>query len=521
MTSRFDTIIIGSGVSGMTAGIILAKEGEKVLVVEQNALAGGLTQTFKRGGLIFTTGVHRLGALNPGQPLWYYFNYLGLMDSLELCPLSSDGFESYYFPDRCFKVPLGHGSYRAKLISEFPGQAVGIRRYFHDMEELVNGIELYHPGKSGSLDYSSRYTLSMDDYFNMFNISGKLKDILSANNPLLGMSSAECPVLTHFLISDCYLNSSFRIDETATPFAGALVACLESEGGEIRVKSRVEKILVEDQVARGVTLRSGETLTAVRVIHSAHPALVPALCPPGAFRPVYNKRLAAAKNTPGVFGMALKWKENHCPVIDNDAYLYDSWDVNAHYEPQALGDEKNPGMIFLSALPKASPGEKNIAVTALANLSQAELQKFANEYQTPGKRDYNRTKNDLARGFLDRIEQTFPGTLGAVEVLDTYSPFTFERYTLTPGGTAYGIKKSAQSFLQSMFSPVTRVKGLFLTGQSVGFCGIHGAISTSFNLCRNFYPGSYLMDKVRLVEKVRLADKTSPMDKIRNYNEEG
>lgn len=509
MNSRFDSIIIGSGISGMTAGIILAREGEKVLVVEQNALPGGLTQTFKRQGLVFPTGVHRLGSLNPGQSLWYYFNYLGLMDFLELTSLGKDGFESYYFPDRCFKVPQDHGAYRAKLTSEFPGQADGIRRYFHDMTELVNGIELYHPGKSTSPDRSSNFTLSLDDYFKALNIRGELKSILSANNPLYGMPSSECPVLTHFLVSDCYLNSSFRINETATPFARSLAACLESEGGEIRVRSRVEKILVKDRIAQGVMLSSGEILETDRVIHSGHPAMVPGLCPPESFRPVYRKRLLAAKNTPGVFGMALKWKEDHCPVINNDAYLYDSWDVNAHYDLGKKGEEKGPGMIFLSSLPKGSPGARDVAVTALTHLSSEGLEKLGTEYQIPEKREYNRTKNSLAQGIIDRIEQTFPGTRGVVEIVDTCSPFTFERYTLTPGGTAYGIKKSAQAFLQGMFSPATRVKGLFLTGQSVGFCGIHGAVSASFNLCRNFYPGSYLMDKVRRVDKISNYSKES------------
>jgi len=98
---------------------------------------------------------------------------------------------------------------------------------------------------------------------------------------------------------------------------------------------------------------------------------------------------------------------------------------------------------------------------------------------------------------MNRIDQTFPGAWESAQIVDTYSPFTFERYTLTPDGTAYGIKKTAQAFLQGMFSPATRVKGLFLTGQSIGFSGVHGAISTSFNLCRHFYPDSYLMDKIR------------------------
>ncbi len=47
-TDKFDTIIIGSGVSGMAAGITLAKEGEQVLVLEQHQYPGGLTQTYER-----------------------------------------------------------------------------------------------------------------------------------------------------------------------------------------------------------------------------------------------------------------------------------------------------------------------------------------------------------------------------------------------------------------------------------------------------------------------------------------
>jgi hypothetical protein len=47
-----------------------------------------------------------------------------------------------------------------------------------------------------------------------------------------------------------------------------------------------------------------------------------------------------------------------------------------------------------------------------------------------------------------------------------------------------------------MFSPATRVKNLFLTGQSIGFSGIHGSIVASVNLCNGLYGKSYLTDKI-------------------------
>lgn len=53
-----DVIVIGSGISGLTAAAALAKRGRRVLVLEQHMAAGGLTQTFRRRDWVFATGVH-------------------------------------------------------------------------------------------------------------------------------------------------------------------------------------------------------------------------------------------------------------------------------------------------------------------------------------------------------------------------------------------------------------------------------------------------------------------------------
>ncbi len=503
-TDKFDTIIIGSGVSGMTAGITLAKEGEQVLVLEQHQYPGGLTQTYKRKGLTFPTGVHRLGSLNPGQPLWYYFNYLGLMDHLDLVPLSQDCFEAFHFPGMKFQMPQGHDACVAKLVGQFPDQEKPIAQYFKDIKILVDSVELYHPGKGKKTDFPIEPTTSLDDYFSKLGIKGKLKQILSANGPLYGLPSSDTPILTHFLVSDSYLNSSYRINETKTPLARALVRSLELWGGQIRTKSRVHEILVKDQIVQGVRLDTGQALRAGKIIYSGHPSLLPDLCPPKVFRPVYQKRLLNAQNTPGIFGVGIQWEKKDCPVANNDAYIYDTWDVNAHYNQNTQLKTIKPGMIFLSALPGKEPmnnnqtnGNESLAVTALIGISGQDTRRLGQSYAVPGKKEYRETKAMLTEKTMEQIYRRFPQAKTQAKVIDTYSPSTFERYTLTRDGSAYGIKKTARDFLQGMFSPATRVKNLFLTGQSIGFNGIHGSISTSINLCRGFYNGTYLMDKIR------------------------
>lgn len=69
MTRRFDAIVAGSGISGLTAAAALAKRGRRVLVLERHTQLGGLTQTFVRGPYRFAVGVHYIGGVGdaPGE----------------------------------------------------------------------------------------------------------------------------------------------------------------------------------------------------------------------------------------------------------------------------------------------------------------------------------------------------------------------------------------------------------------------------------------------------------------------
>ena len=56
----YDYIIVGAGLGGLSAGINLAKNNKKVLIIEKNSLPGGLVTTFKRGRFEFDTFLYEL-----------------------------------------------------------------------------------------------------------------------------------------------------------------------------------------------------------------------------------------------------------------------------------------------------------------------------------------------------------------------------------------------------------------------------------------------------------------------------
>ena len=65
---NYDAIVIGAGLGGLTAGAQLAKEGKKVLLIEQHSIPGGCATTFKRKDLKIEVGLHMIDGLDDGDP---------------------------------------------------------------------------------------------------------------------------------------------------------------------------------------------------------------------------------------------------------------------------------------------------------------------------------------------------------------------------------------------------------------------------------------------------------------------
>jgi all-trans-retinol 13,14-reductase len=117
---RYDVIVIGSGVGGLMAAKLLARETRKrVLVLERHYTAGGFTHTFHRPGFEWDVGVHYIGdVLDPRAEVRRLFDYL--TDGAVQWESLGAVYDRLIFPDRIVDLRAGRDEFRASLLEHFP-----------------------------------------------------------------------------------------------------------------------------------------------------------------------------------------------------------------------------------------------------------------------------------------------------------------------------------------------------------------------------------------------------------------
>src|SRR5512133_1212409 len=79
---KYDVIIIGAGLGGLTAGAKLAKEGKKVLLIEQHSQPGGCATTFQRGDYTLEVGLHEMDGPSGRDIKMRIFNDLDIFNNI-------------------------------------------------------------------------------------------------------------------------------------------------------------------------------------------------------------------------------------------------------------------------------------------------------------------------------------------------------------------------------------------------------------------------------------------------------
>lgn len=494
-----DTVVIGSGMGGLTAAVALAQAGQSVLVLEQHYAPGGWTHSFALEGYRFSPGVHYLGQLHEGGHIRRTFEGLGLGEFLSFFEINPDGYDHVRAGGLSFDFCSGHDALVERLCARFPEDQRGIRDFIHlsktirdELTELANNRGFFN---TLTLPYRTRH-MGRYGFYSLKRIledriqNPDLRGLLSVQCGDHGLAPSKAPFAMHATVALHYLEGAWYPKGGGSALPKAFTRALTRAGGKIQLEARVEKILLEGRRAIGVKLADGTEIRAKHVVSNADPAITygrligePHL--PGGLKKKLQKTRWSTTAVSLFFAVeadvrALGFDSGNywlCPGLDADAAY------TAMAKPDVLEHDELPG-VFVSITSLKDPASFNGRQHTCEAFTFVPFEIFEKYAASPtGARgeEYEALKRKIAAKMLSSIEKRMPGLTKKVVFQDVGSPLTNVHYVEATRGNIYGTEKRLDQMGPFGFAQKSPFAGLTLCGASTMGHGVPGAALSGLN----------------------------------------
>ena len=428
---NYDIIIIGGGLGGLTAGAKLAKEGKKVLLLEQHDRPGGCATTFLRKDFIMEVGLHEMDGLHPGDMKTRIFRDLGVSERVEFLEVP----EFYRFKNERHDIVVPHNPEKAAsvLLENFPSEGEGIKTYF---EHLLNARKIIS-SSDPALDRS------VGEWLDEITGDDDLKLVLLGN---LGYFHDDPYTLSYYYYitaqGSYYGGRANFIKGGSQELSNALSDIITENGGTVRLKKQVKSLIFREDRLFGVeyqdkgTVKTMESDEAAEVIvNSSLPEFARNIMPPGRSDALLEK-IRSLETGASLLTVYYGFRKPLSAI------------GNRHYSTFIFDDPvRKPGDIVLNNRDDFSrrsftfvdysqvdsglaPEGKSVAAACCID--------YLNDWEGLTRSQYMDKKSEVAEVITGRLEKLIPGFSDAVEYVEVATAMTVKKYTLNTGGAVYG-----------------------------------------------------------------------------------
>lgn len=493
---NYDTVIIGSGAGGLASALCLAREGQKVLVLEQHYLPGGWCHSFTKHGSRFSPGVHYIGLLAEGESSNNLYRGLGIANDLVFFKMNPKGYEHCWIGDERFNIPAGTDNFRDALITRFPKEKRGITRYLKTVEDVSRELQLI-PKMNGFLDkvtipwrtrHLGKYGLfSLKRVIHWHVKDPLLQIILNTQCGDHGLPPAKASFPLHSAVMEHYLSGAYYPMNGGSSIVEAMVKSIESYGGEVRLKQSVKKILIDDtnesKSAVGVTLSTGEKIYASRVISNADPKKTyHELVGREYLSETLNSKLDASRYscTSLILFVTVDMDVKSAGIDSGNIWLMPNRDMDDVYD-EMMSEDISKGKafsgIFVSCTTLKDPvsfdgKHHTFEVLTFINYDAFKAYEHEDKKRSPA---YLAFKEKLIQKMVNSFEKVIPGVSEHIVHKDLGTPITNEHYINATRGSVYGTEKTLNQIGPNAFRAQSEIENLYLCGASILAHGVTGA----------------------------------------------
>jgi all-trans-retinol 13,14-reductase len=456
---EFDVVVVGGGLGGLAAGALLAKKGLKVHLIEQHDKVGGFASNYKRKNYRMEVAIHVLDGDHEFNMRNEIFDALDVRQNVEFVKLPE--FYTCHFDGHKISVPDSIEGAREHLSSLFPKERENLKTFFQmmwDVNKSMYSSTMRKPGVPPSNplfqvlypELQKLWQVSIGSYIDRLFQDNLLKVVLLANSTFYHDKPHEMNLMQYMASQASYfLGGVYYVKGGSQVYTNYLAKIITDNGGTVSLNHRVEKITIENKKIKEVFYRKTRGDEKVLLKSSTAKHFVMNAPMPHVYEMIdghpneeYVDQIKSFKYATSAttlfFGLKQPLKK-----FGNTSHLNIFVDARMNMMDESTF-QQSVGIIDYDVVDTGlcKPGVYSCDLIYMDRLTN---------WSSLSQQAYEDKKDVIANFYAKKLNNYFPGSSDAIDVLEVGTPKTIVRYTSNPDGACYGFSPDFSEYKRRVF----------------------------------------------------------------------